>query len=63
MWTRNPTQRFDDDDSRMQVETKVHTDDVPATESYRNPVRMFAVAMNMRRLAHSRKASLSAQAR
>jgi len=63
MWNQTPNQRFDDDDSRMQVEAKVQTDDVPATESYRNPVRMFAVAMNMRRLAHSRKASHSAHAR
>lgn len=63
MLNQTPHQRFDDDDTRMQVEAKVQTDDVPATESYRNPVRMFAVAMNMRRLAHSRKASHSAQAR
>lgn len=62
MWNRYVTQRFDDDDSRVQVEAKPQSDDVPATESYRNPVRMFAVAMNMRRLAHSRRA-MSAQTR
>ncbi len=62
MWNRDFTQRFDDDESRIQVEAKTQSEDVPATESYRNPVRMFAVAMNMRRLAHSRWA-LSARAR
>lgn len=63
MWNQSPNQRFEDDESRMQIEAKVQTEDTPAAESYRNPVRMFAVAMNMRRLAHSRKASHSAQAR
>lgn len=61
MWNRDVTQRFDDE-SRIQVEARPQSEDVPATESYRNPVRMFAVAMNMRRLAHSRRA-LSAQSR
>jgi len=62
MLNRYLAQRFDDDDSQVQVEAKPQSDDVPATESYRNPVRMFAVAMNMRRLAHSRRV-LSARSR
>ena len=62
-WNLTIARRFDDEEGRIQSETKPAPEDAPTTESYRNPVRMYAVAMNMRRLAHSRRASLSAQVR
>lgn len=52
------SQRWAEDDGRIVVsDTKPHPDDLNATESYRSPVRMFAVVMNMRRLAHSRRSA------
>jgi hypothetical protein len=59
------SQRWADEDGRIVVsDTKPHPDDLTVSESYRSPVRMFAVVMNMRRLAHSRRsASTQMQAR
>lgn len=37
------------------ADTKAAPDETAAPETTRNPVRMYAVAMNMRRLAHARR--------
>lgn len=39
------------------ADPKAMPDDTVVSEAPRTPVRMFAVAMNMRRLAHARRAA------
>ena len=47
------TQAWDDEDSRI----KPVSDEPSASGSHRSPVRIYAVVMNMRRVAHSRRIS------